>query len=146
MLSGNILDVYPDNKKNVMVTWLINNGKVTRIEEKYEPSFYVYTDTVELYRLASILRDLPQVKSLNFTYEKIELGSDNKKLVLEIKPSKISYLRILADMIDSWGDFYRYKLFNVDLRLSSRYLQSRGIFCNSLVKWDGKIFICKDSQ
>ncbi len=146
MLSGNILDVYPDHKKNVMVTWLISSSGAIRVEDKYEPSFYVYTDYAELYSLASVLRDLPQVKSLNFTYEKITLGKEKKKLVLEVTPKKIIDLRKLADMIDSWGNFHRYQLFNVDIRLSSRYLQSRGVFCNGLVKWDGKKFICKEAQ
>ena len=58
MLSGNILDVYPDDKKNVMVTWLTKNGKPVRIEDEYNPSFYVYSDREKLINLATMLRDL----------------------------------------------------------------------------------------
>jgi DNA polymerase elongation subunit (family B) len=146
MLNGNILDVYPDHKKNVMVTWLIDRDGAKKVEKKYEPSFYVYTNSADLYRLASILQDLPQVKSLNFSYKKITLGKEKKKLVLEVTPKKIVNLRKLADMIDSWGNYHRYQLFNVDLRLSSRYLQSNKVFCNGFVKWDGKKFLCKEEQ
>ena len=146
MSSGNILDVYPDHKKNVMVTWLVDGNRAKRVEEKYEPSFYVYADSAELYRLASILQDLPQVKLINLTREKITLGKENKKLVLEITPKRSIDLRRLADMIDSWGNYHRYQLFNVDLRLSSRYLESRHVFCNGFVIWDGKKFTCKEAQ
>lgn len=146
MLKGNILDAYPDYKKNVMVVWLINNGRAIRIEDCYEPSFYVYASTNKLYRLASTLNDLPQVKRLNFTNGKTVLGSNNEKLVLEVKAKNISFLSKLADMIDCWGNYQDYKLFNVDIRIPTRYLQSKGVFCNAWVKWDGKNFICEDLQ
>lgn len=146
MLSGNILDVYPDDHKNVMVTWLVDNGKSIRIEDSYTPSFYVYSKTQDLYNLASLLRDLPQVDNLNFTREKIVLGSDKKKFVLEVVPKKIGAMRKLAETIDSWGGFYKYQLFNVDLRLPTRYLQDKGVFFNARAKWDGKNFILDDKQ
>lgn len=55
MLSGNILDVYPDYEKNVMVTWLLQNGKVTRVEEPYEPCFYVHTPSKDISEVAKAL-------------------------------------------------------------------------------------------
>ena len=39
MSSGNILDVYPDHKKNVMVTWLVDGNRAKRVEEKYAGHF-----------------------------------------------------------------------------------------------------------
>ena len=146
MSSGNILDVYPDHKKNAMIIWLINGSGAKRIQETYEPSFYVLSNNSDLYELAGVLQDLPQVKFLNLTHEKIYLGREKKKLVLEVTPKRIIDLRKLADMIDSWGNYQRYQLFNVDLRLSSRYLQSRNIFCNGSVRWDGKRFISMENQ
>jgi DNA polymerase elongation subunit (family B) len=146
MLSGNILDAYTDGHKNVMVTWLVDNGKSVRVEDSYTPSFYVYSKTQDLYNLASMLRDSPQVDNLNFTSEKIVLGSDKKKFVLEVVPKKLCMLSKLSEMIDSWGGFYKYQLFNVDLRLPSRYLQEKGVFFNARVKWDGKNFILDDKQ
>jgi len=146
MLSGNILDAYADDHKNVMVTWLVDNGKTIRIEDSYAPSFYVYSKTQDLYNLASLLRDLPQVDNLNFTREKIILGSDKKKFVLEVVPKKLGVMRKLSETIDSWGGFYKYQLFNVDLRLSTRYLQDKSVFFNARVKWDGKYFILDDKQ
>jgi len=146
MLSGNILDTYPDGKRNVMVTWINSNGKPVEIVDQYQPSFYVYSNREKLITLATILRDNPQVEKLNFTFEKIILGKDKKKFVLEVIPKKIEFLRKLAGTIDSWGGYYRYLLFDVDTRLSSSYLQDKGVFCNANVKWDGKRFELFDDQ
>ena len=95
MLNGNILDVYPDYKRNVMVLWLINNGKAIRIEDTYEPSFYVYTQYNRLNNLFVVLQDLPQVKQLNFTPCKTVLGSDKHKTVLEVIPENLGSLKKL---------------------------------------------------
>ena len=146
MLNGNIFDVYLDNKKNKIITWIINNNGAVRIEDNYEPSFYVYSNSMNLHKLATILHDLPQIKKINFTYRKTDLGSAAKKLVLEIFPKKICLIGKLSKMIDFWGKFHKYHLFNVDIRLPSRYLQDKGVFCNSNVRWDGKQFILDDSQ
>jgi len=114
MLEGNILDVYPDNKKNVMVTWLTDNGRAVKVEEKYIPSFYVYASIDSLYNLASCLREIKDIDSLNFTSKKIVLGESKKRFVLEVVPKKLEMLRKLAEQIDSWGGYYRYIFFNVD--------------------------------
>jgi len=146
MLEGNILDVYPDNKKNVMVTWLTDNGRAIKVEEKYIPSFYVYASIDSLYNLASCLREIKDIDSLNFTSKKIVLGENKKRFVLEIIPKKIGALSKISKTIDSWGGFYRYQLFDVDTRIQSRYLQDKNVFCNAWVKWDGKNFECNESQ
>ena len=67
MLSGNVFDVYLDKNKNKMITWLINNGKSIRIEDSFQPSFYVYSKTKNLYNLANILNNLHEVKNIKFT-------------------------------------------------------------------------------
>jgi len=146
MLNGNILDVYSDGKKNVMVTWLTKNGKAFKVEDSYNPSFFVYSDREKLISLATLLRDLPQVEKLNFTFEKLTLGSSKKKFVLEVFPKKIKDLRPLAEKIDSWGGYHDYLLFNVDLRISTRYLQDRGVFCNAGVRWDKCGFTTDEEQ
>ena len=89
MLNGNIFDVYLDSKKNKIITWIINNNGAVRIEDNYEPSFYVYSNSMNLHKLANILHELPQIKKLNFTHRKIDLGSSVKKLVLESSSSSI---------------------------------------------------------
>jgi len=145
MIRGHILDSYADFKKNVMVTWLIDNGKSSRVEDKFEPSFYVYSSQNNLFKLASDLQDIPQVKYLNFTRYRLSLDFE-KKLVLEITPRTLSSLKKLALMIDKWGNYRTYELYNVDIRLPTRYLQHKGVFSNAKVKWDGIQFILLDDQ
>jgi DNA polymerase elongation subunit (family B) len=146
MLNGTILDVYPDYEKNVMVTWLLQDGKATRVEEPYDPCFYVYTPSSDLSQVAKALEQIPQVKRLQLTPAKLTLGSSQHTMVLEVVPKNLTALHPLADLIDSWGGFHRHQLFNVDLRLPTRYLQERDVFCHAQVTWDGKRFTCKDDQ
>lgn len=146
MLSGIILDVYPDSEKNTMVTWLLQNGKATRVEEPYEPCFYVHTPSQDISDLAKELEMLPEVKRLKLTPAKLTLGSPRHTMVLEVVPKTLTSLQKLANLVDSWGRFQKYQLFNVDLRLTSRYLQERDVFCHAQVTWDEDQFILDDSQ
>ncbi|HWR63712.1 MAG TPA: DNA polymerase domain-containing protein, partial [Candidatus Thermoplasmatota archaeon] len=146
MLSGNILDVYPDYEKNVMVSWLLQDGKTTRVEEPYDPCFYVHTPSSDLSQVSKAVEQLPQVKRLQLTPAKLTLGSSQHTMVLEVVPKHLNALHPLADLIDSWGGFHRYQLFNVDLRLPTRYLHERNVFCHAQVTWDGRRFTCMDDQ
>jgi DNA polymerase elongation subunit (family B) len=146
MLNGTILDVYPDPEKNTMVTWLLQNGKATRIQEPYEPYFYVHTASQDISDLVKALELLPEVKQLQLTPAKLTLGSPQHTMVLKVVPKTLNSLQTLANLVDSWGRFQKYQLFNVDLRLASRYLQERGVFCHAQVTWDGKRFMLEDRQ
>ena len=146
MQRGNILDTYVDDKNNVMVTWLIDRGIARRIEEPFFPSFYVHASQQSLFSLAAQLQDSPQVKALNFTKEKLTVGSEKKTLVLEVTPSTLSSFHRLAAQIDLQGNYREYTLYNVDFRLPTRYLQQKGVFCNAWVVWDGKNFTLNDDQ
>ena len=145
MPRGNILDTSVDYKNNVMVTWLADHGSARRIEDPFEPSFYVHADQSSLYNLAAQLQDTPEVDRLNFTQEKLILGSEKKKLVLEVIPRTLASLSTLASLIDKQGKYRRYQLYNVDLRLPTRYLHHKGVFCNAHVTWNGKDFQLKDA-
>ena len=106
MLSGNILDVYPDYEKNTMVTWLLQNGKPLRIEDSYEPSFCVHTPSKDISEIARTLEVLPQVKRLQLTPAKLTLGSPRHTMVLEVVPKTLNSLHTLANLIDAWGGFH----------------------------------------
>ena len=146
MLNGTILDVYPDYENNTMVTWLLQDDKTTRIEAPYDPCFYVHLPSGDLSQVAKAVEHLPQVKHLQLTAAKLTLGSPQHTMVLEVTPHQLNALHPLADLIDSWGGFHRYHLFNVDLRLPTRYIQEHGVFCHAQVTWDGNRFLCRDDQ
>jgi len=146
MLSGNILDVYPDYENNIMVTWLLHNGKTTRVETPYAPSFSVHTPSTDISATANALEALPQVKRLQLTPAKLTLGSSRHTMVVEVTPKTLAGFHSLATLVDSWGGFQRYHLFNVDIRFPTRYLSDQGVFCHGWVSWDGKRFGLEDEQ
>ena len=146
MVRGYILDVYPDYISNTMVTWLKTERGTQRVEERYEPHFYVYAEKSKLQKLARILPELPQVNQVQFTQRKLLLGSEKQYTVIRVTPQELGSFHRLATTIDAWGGFHEYHLFNVDLRLSTRYLQSKGAFCNALVHWTCHTFTVEDTQ
>ena len=127
-----------------MVTWLVQNGKTWRIQEPYTPCFYIYSSATNLHQIARPLQNLPQVKKIEYNTAKLVLGSEKNYTVLQVTPKTLASLQKLAGMVDAWGSFQKHQLFNVDLRLSTRYLHSKDVFCNAWVHWDGKHFICHD--
>jgi DNA polymerase elongation subunit (family B) len=129
-----------------MVTWLLQHGTATRVEASYDPCFYVHAPSQDLSQITKTLEQLPQVKRLQLTPAKLTLGSPQHTMVLEVVPNHLNALHPLADLIDSWGGFHRYHLFNVDLRLPTRYLQEQDVFCHAQVSWDGNHFISRDTQ
>jgi len=146
MLTGYILDSYVDNKKNIMVTWIINKSKTYKIEDTFEPSFFVYSSKDNLFKLALQLQDNSKIKNLNFTKAKIVLGSYKEYFVLEVQPRHINSISKIAQMINKMGNYQKYDFFNVDIRLPTRYLQSKGVFCNAKVKSDGIKLFLEDKQ
>ncbi len=146
MIQGFVFDCYPDYRKNVMVTWLKTKQGIKKIENRYQPSFYVGGVKYDLDQLQKRLHKHPSVKKVKHVKEKTELGSSQRKDVLAIIPHRLKDIQQLAQQIQQWGRYQKYILYNVDLRLNSRYLQEQNIFFNAMVTWTGNTFICHDDQ
>lgn len=144
MLRGNVLDVHPDYHRNLMVTWLSDRGRAVRIEDPYEPRFLVAAPRTDLYQIAARLHDNTHVKTLDFTDARLALGSTDRTPVLAVTPRTLQSFHGLASLVDSWGKYHRYRLFDVDLRFPTRYLEDHRIFSNAQVAWDGKHFQTTD--
>jgi DNA polymerase elongation subunit (family B) len=146
MWRGNVLDVHPDYHRNLMVTWLADHGRAVRIEDHYEPRFLVTAPQTDLYDIAAKLHDNPLVKTLDFTDARLTLGSKERTPILAVTPKTLQSLHGLATLVDSWGKYQRYQLYDVDLRLPTRYLEDKGIFSNADVAWDGRYFQTADDR
>jgi DNA polymerase elongation subunit (family B) len=146
-MRGWIFDVYPDYKSNSMVLWLKGRSGVKRIEDpSFWPTFYVYHHSYE--ELRSLARDLMILDSVvktRIVNKKIDIRSQKPKRVLEVFPKNFSDLKKCARIVDSRGGYYEYKLFNVDIRLSQRYLAERGLFPMAMVDFSNK-FSVEDGQ
>jgi DNA polymerase elongation subunit (family B) len=146
-MRGWIFDVYPDYKNNSMIIWLKTKSGVKRIEdESFWPTFYVYHHSFE--ELRSLARDLmilDFVVKTRIVNKKIDIRSQAPQRVLEVFPKNYSDLKKCARIVDSRGGYYEYKLFNVDIRLSQRYLAERGLFPMAMVNFS-EGFSVEDGQ
>lgn len=146
MIDGVLFDVYPDYKKGMMRTWVLTTQGPRMIQEPYHPCFYVWAASSDLHTLAANLHTHPYVGTVCRTERNITLGSSKKTTVLQITPTHLIHFHQVAQMIDRWGDFHRYHLYDVDLRLPSRYLQEKQLFFNAHVTWKNKTFVLHDEQ
>jgi DNA polymerase elongation subunit (family B) len=147
-MRGWIFDVYPDYKKNVMALWIKTGSGVKKIEdESFCPVFYVYHPSYEELRtLARDLRILDSVSETRMVKKKIDIRSTKPKTVLEVRPKNYSDLKKCAHIVDSRGGYYEYKLYNVDIRLSQRYLAEKGLFPMAMVNVSNGKFEVEDGQ
>jgi DNA polymerase elongation subunit (family B) len=134
-MKGWLIDVYPDYQNNCMFLWIKTKRGVRRIVDNcFRPNFYVHHPSLEeLHALAKDLEVLDSVAKMEIVEKKIDIRSSTPEKVLEVTPRKYSDLRNCAHIIDSRGGYYDYKLFNVDLRLSQRYLAEKGLFPMAMV-------------
>jgi len=146
MISGFLVDVYPDYKHDMMRLWIKTKHKTVPIDQSYQPTFYVSAAASDLKRLHRQLSQHPEVKHLRWTMEQTILGSMQKQKVLEVTPSRLSMFHQLAKQIDLWGGYHRYQLYNVDLRLPTRFLQQHNLFFNARVKGDANHLAVDDDQ
>jgi DNA polymerase elongation subunit (family B) len=147
-MRGWIFDVYPDYKKNVMVLWLKTKSGVKKIEDgSFRPSFYVYHPSYEELRtLARDLMILDHVSETKMVKKKIDIRSRRAEKVLKIRPRNYSDMKKCARIVDSRGGYYEYKLYNVDIRLSQRYLAERKLFPMAMVNVSKGKFELEDGQ
>jgi len=146
MISGFIFDVYPDYKKDVMVIWLLTEKGPRCIQRSYHPDFFVSSSKSNLERLIPYVKQLPTVAQINLTQRKTQLASEHHSHVLQITPASLSQFHAVAKQIDGWGKYHTYQLYNVDLRLPTRYLHQQGVYFNAFVTVDSHNFILHDDQ
>jgi len=146
MMQGFVFDCYPDYQKNVMVIWLKIKQGIKKIETPYHPSFHIAGSKQDITQLYNTLSKKDTIKQVTYTKQKTELGSTHPHTVLTVTPFRLSDLQPLAQNILQQGNYQMYTLYNVDLRLSTMYLQDQHIFFNGLVTWNGKGFQCNDEQ
>jgi len=146
-MKGWLIDVYPDYQNNFMVLWIKSKRGIRKIvDNRFRPKFYVHHPSLEeLHALAKDLEILDSVAKMEIVEKKIDIRSSTPEKVLEVMPKNYSDLRNCAHIIDSRGGYYDYKLFNVDLRLSQRYLAERGLFPMAMVDISNRLKV-EDGQ
>jgi DNA polymerase elongation subunit (family B) len=128
-LDGHILDVFPDDRNDLMVTYLRTPHGVERVVDRYWPAFHVQGAPDDLRRLRARLEGLPSVREAELERRKADLlDGEEERDVLRVEVGRYREMSRLADMVDRLGGFRDFSLFNVDVRLAQRYLIDRGAF------------------
>ncbi len=148
-LTGWLFDVYPNYEFNYMTFWLKpTNGskKVEQLSERFDPTFYVHGSKVRLGELVKKLKTYPEIKNLNFADWKIDISDTRKYPVLEVTMREYRELKPFAAMIDREGKYSEFQLYNVDLRLSQKYMLHRNVFPLAHVSVDKRLNVLEDDQ
>jgi DNA polymerase elongation subunit (family B) len=145
-LDGHILDVFPDERNDLMVLYLRTPHGVERVVDTYWPSFSVVAPLEDLRGLGRRMEALPSVRAVELDRRKAGLlDQDRERDVLTVEVGRYREMRRLADTVDRLGGYRDYELFNVDIRLAQRYLIDRGAFPMARVSVSRRLE-CLDQQ
>ncbi len=137
-VEGFLLDVYGDPDRDEIVAWVRTSDGARPVREPFHPTFYVHArgGVGELRELASALEPLHEAGSLGIVPQRLAL-EDAPTPVLRVPVTRFRALHRLARLVDGRGEHHRYDLYNVDLRLSLRWLLARGLFPFAQVTYAG---------
>ncbi len=135
-MKGWVIDAYPDYEGNEMVLWVkTNRGLQKMVDSQYRPRFFVWAPEDQLYDIEEGLQ-MMGVRRTSHEERKTWL-KDRKSHVLSVEVDEYGRLYPLARTVDGWGDYNRYRLFNVDLRFDQRYFLEHDIFPIGLTEFNG---------
>jgi len=123
-VEGWLLDIYP--KHGEMVLWIKKrSGECIRLTERWNQRLYVAGNLADLMTLAS--RD--EIADRCVFVEKYERLKDlEKSKVLQMTVRSDREAASLARRILRWGNYERYRLYNVDVPSSQMYLYEKDLF------------------
>lgn len=137
-LTGWLYDLHPHESGVGVVAWLWRNGRCTQIHDPdYTPAFLVSGERTELDDLQGRLEEWEGVRLVEPVERRLALEDPRVHYALRVVPRRIQELQQLARTVDRFGKYHRFTLFDVDLKLSQRYLVAKGISPMSLIRYDG---------
>jgi len=138
---GWLLDCYVDSERDRVGLWVREeNGRARGFRCTFIPHFFVRSvtdDIASLRRLGDALSALPSVGHVDIVERLTSLESEHPSKVLDVPVVRYAELSRLARTVSSYGGYMDMELFNVDLRLPSRYMVERGLFPLARVRVDG---------
>jgi len=128
-MKGWILDAYPDHERDLMDLWVMEeSGKRSMIAHRYTPSITVSGAPEDLGDLGRYLRDVEGIRSIEKGEGPLDIQDRHSRNYLKIRISSYSRMTDIAKGIEAYGDYRRFTLYDVDLRLPTRYMYRHGIF------------------
>jgi DNA polymerase elongation subunit (family B) len=143
-MKGWIIDCYPDYERGCMITWLKTEHGIERLVDRhFVPSFYVRAPPDRMRKLTEDLRTI-EIEDMELQL-RTTLMDEALRPFLKVTVEDYGSFSQVAKLVDSWGRYRDYELYNVDLRFDQRYFIERGVFPNGLVDVDTS-FHMLDSQ
>lgn len=139
-MEGWLLDVYPDLDADRMVLWVLTDkvsGKRAHgFRHVFWPTMYIAGGAEELSKVSELFSQLSTVRSSRIISRKADLTDRAPRDVLELELGRYSEATRIARAIERMGGYHGLSLFNVDLRLPSRFMADNGIFPLARVRVD----------
>jgi DNA polymerase elongation subunit (family B) len=136
-LDGWLLDVYPDHESDRMVFWVLSDGGGAHgFRHVYWPTFYVAGGPEDLQKVSDMFSQLSSVRSVRTVVRLADITDRAPRELLEVEIGRYSEAMRLAGAIERMGGFHDLALFNVDLRLPSRFMAEHGVFPIARVRVD----------
>ncbi len=127
-MKGWVLDIGPDHKRDLMDLWIVEeNGKRTMLSHWYYPSITVSGSVSDLRELEIFLSDKKEIKSIEKGEKNLDILDKHPRRYLKLELSRYRSTTDLAQEIEAFGKYKRYTLYDVDLRLPTRYMYEHGL-------------------
>lgn len=142
---GWILDLYPKN--NQMIVWLKTpDGSCQRLADRWQPSIHVSANSNDLLNLAC----QPFIARSGFTEKFVNPGDSKRTRVLKIDVKNETQAVTLAKRIQRYGNYSKFRLYNVDVPFTQMYLYAKDLFPLAFVQAvpdsSGVHWLVKDSR
>ncbi|MGM0510768.1 MAG: DNA polymerase domain-containing protein [Thermoplasmatota archaeon] len=134
-MKGWILDVYPNLKKGKMTLWLRTKKRCYKVEEDYDPVFFLRSTDGDYSRAEEIFSDMDF--QMDMVERKTSIYENEEKEVMRVSPGKVFDPRKQAGALDFFEGYEKYRFFDVDIPLDQRFLIDNDIKPFSLVEKDG---------
>ncbi|MBN1389670.1 MAG: hypothetical protein JXA22_03400, partial [Candidatus Thermoplasmatota archaeon] len=128
-MKGWVLDIYPDHERDLMDLWVIEEtNKRSMLAHRYTPSIIASGSRDDLKQLEGHLDGMEGVRSFERGEALLDIQDGHPRHHLKVRISNYSKLSDIARDIEAFGSYRRYTLYDVDLRLPTRYMHLHGIF------------------
>ncbi len=120
---GLILDLYP--RAGQMIVWLKkHDGTCIRLVDKWTPKMHIGGDFGDLLNLAC----QPFMNQCRCVEKFERAGDQSRSPVLEVEVKSENEASSLASRVEKYGDYSKFRLYDVDVPFTQVYLYERDLF------------------
>jgi DNA polymerase I len=119
-----------------MIVWLkCPGGTCSRLADQWKPTIYVSGDLGDLLDLSC----QPFISTCSFTQKFVLPGNPKRSAVLEVDVRSEVHAKSLARRIQQYGNYSKFRLYNVDVPFTQMYLYQKNLFPLAFVQAENTI-------